>query len=55
MEDQEEKTKGFWAKVINTSLMKNLEVKTLAKKLKKTINQVENDENALKNPLHFDR
>jgi phage portal protein BeeE len=47
--------KDFWEKVINGGLMKNLEVKTLAKRPKKAISQVERDENALKSPLHFDR
>jgi Trp operon repressor len=51
----EGKAKRFQAKVITERLMKNLEVKTLAKRLKKAISQIERDENALKSPLHFDR
>jgi hypothetical protein len=48
-----EKPKDLWAKVINMSLMKNLEVKILAKILKKMINQVESDEKTLKNTIAF--
>jgi hypothetical protein len=49
MVGQEEKSKGFLGKHYQWELMRNLEVKALAKRLKK-----ERDENALKNPLHFD-
>jgi hypothetical protein len=52
---QEGKAKGRWGKVIIGRLMENLEVKTLAKRLKKVMSQIERDENALKSPLHFDR
>jgi uncharacterized protein YaaR (DUF327 family) len=48
-----EKPKDFWEKVINMSLMKNLEVKILAKRLKKMINQVESGGNTLKNTIAF--
>jgi hypothetical protein len=46
---QEGKAKGCWEKVIKY-LIKNLEAKTLAKRLKKAIKR---DKNALKSPLHF--
>jgi hypothetical protein len=47
------KPKDFWAKVINRELNKNMEVKTLAKRLKKTINQVKSDENIHQNTSAF--
>jgi hypothetical protein len=47
------KPKDFWAKVINRELDKNMELKTLAKRLKKTINQVKSDENIHQNSSAF--